>query len=355
MDRRICIICETPFQIYNAVNLRNTAYKTRPMDIFIGKVFINADELIHRVIAADVFDCVFSYSNKTTDVIWKCKELFSPLKYVDFLLDEKSAVNINYDEILISSTTHFSMALIAGNRRAKVVYYDDGIGSYTDNIGKQNIAVKRQICYMLGNRHVDRFSFRQGFLYRPDLLINPQGKNFEKITLSEQHLGNEHIFNYQHDSDYEKKIVYFAMPSQTFKGKIQESDFLEVLKQYKEYCLIRLHPRENHPEQFLFASLDNGRNHWEMIAMNQINDQHILIGVFSTAQTVPKMIFDKEPYIIFTYKMYSNLFDETQRVNQDEFVCKLKTIYRNPSKIKIVQNIIEFNEAVKLCLGDNNE
>ena len=68
----------------------------------------------------------------------------------------------------------------------------------------------------------------------------------------------------------------------------------------------------------------------------------ILIGTFSTAQLMPKVLGDKEPYIIFLYKV---VFDTEKNKNWnewDKFVDLFKSFYRKPERIYVPENINDF-------------
>ena len=62
------------------------------------------------------------------------------------------------------------------------------------------------------------------------------------------------------------------------------------------------------------------------------------IGAFSTAQFTPKMMFDREPTLVFLYKLYGCQFN-----NADELVERIRASYRDPQKVLVPQTKEEFN------------
>ncbi|WP_044973685.1 hypothetical protein [Ruminococcus sp. HUN007] len=352
-QKRVCIICETPFQVFSAIQLKSMISDNHIVDVFIGEVFVNASIIVENVKKTRLFNNVFSYKIDKMNFENKINELFFPNKYIQYLVGKSITPN-TYDKIFISSTTYFAMAIVADNRSADVIYFDDGIGSYTGNIGIQNISLKRKLCYKLCFRNVNRFEYKDIYLYSPKLITKLDYNikiNKIKISNDKEIIATvEQVFNYFDDKLYEKKIIYFATPSQDFGNKLQEERITKVLENYSEDCIVRLHPREVNPQIFNFASIDKGVNLWELTSMNKISDNHILIGIFSTAQVVSKLLFNKEPCVVFMHKLYRDIFSDTQLVNMDCFVKKLRESYTNPSKIIEIEEVSDFDSAINECM-----
>ena len=62
---------------------------------------------------------------------------------------------------------------------------------------------------------------------------------------------------------------------------------------------------------------------------------------FSTALFTPKMLYNKEPYLIFLYKILG-----IELFNANKLIRNLKSTYSNPEKIMLVENIEELFEIV---------
>ena len=351
-EKRICIICETPYQVFSAIYLRNILPADDIVDIYIGEVFYNSASIANNITKSKLFNRTIVYNVKKANFTNRINEFFSPKKYLDFLIGKKD-LNLTYNTIFMSYTTHFAMAMVAYNRSADVVYYDDGLGSYIDHIGIQSISSKRKICYMLGGTNVKRFDFVNAYLFDPRYLMNGNNINVEKIDIPDNNSINtiiDSVFNYSDDNYCENRIVYFALPSHEYGGKISEAEAIKILEKYNEECIVRLHPREVNPQAFRFDTIDKGQNQWELIAKNEVSDEHILIGVFSTAQVIPKLIYDKEPYLIFEYKMYKGIFSDKHIQKMEMFIRILKKNYRNPSKIIELENYSDLEKIISNCL-----
>ena len=108
--------------------------------------------------------------------------------------------------------------------------------------------------------------------------------------------------------------------------------------------VVRLHPRQKEAEYEGFT-LDKNRLLWELIVLQHINNRSVLIASFSTAQLVPKLLYNLEPALIFTYPLY--LSDTSSEVyNRIELAVEnLKRIYSEPQKIAAIH---EYSE-LKFC------
>lgn len=360
--KKICFIAETPYQVYNSINLYAALQKDRKADIFIGKVFADSDELIHRVSQSNVFSAVFSYVNFNRSIRQRFDELFIPQKYLEVAMRGQSQTAApdlsSYDEIYLSSTTYFSLAMIAFNKNAGVIFYDDGIGSYLDVMGADAVAFKRRLCYYITGARPERLKITRAFLYCPEICLMLEGKEINKLNVvnhedEEYKAKHDLVFPYSYDPLYEKRIIYLAQPSQELDGG-SLSGLDELLLQYGGKIVIRPHPREADMDHYHSVNVDNSMNQWEIIAEHQITDEHILVGLFSTAQVVPKMLFDKEPYVIFTLSLGRKLFSEELYQKNIAFIEKVRSVYRNPEKIIVPETTDEINTFIQKALGDDS-
>lgn len=121
--------------------------------------------------------------------------------------------------------------------------------------------------------------------------------------------------------------------NQKAKHKKQDKELLSFA--------VRRHPRDNHT--YLNQTKQDNTS-WEMICLNEaINDNTILCGIASTAQLMPKILNEKEPYLIFLYDIYQlrnkNLIaaQKTKELAETLYVDKTK-IYV-PSSIKQLETI----------------
>ena len=89
---------------------------------------------------------------------------------------------------------------------------------------------------------------------------------------------------------------------------------------------------------------------WEIECQNTITDNHIIVSFFSTASFTPKMLFGKEPYVIFLYKTLGIEF-----FNANKLVNSLQSLYNNPKKIILVEDLDQLKRVIEELefLNDN--
>lgn len=354
---RLCFICETPFQIMNCLNYmyHQTEFSDVVSDIYIGDKFYQFNDIVKRLQDESVFDHVYGYNydienGKISHYKNKINEIFFPKKYIQSLVTQKIEINKKlYDYIYISVTTHFGIAMVLGCPKARVRYYDDGLASYIGYIGPRYLPEKRKILYKIAGK--DYWRLQPEALYvnnkkfcRSELTDNIQelfpvaesSKEFKQILYR--------IFDYQQEKLYDQKqIVYLSQPNEA--DDANEKKVLKILDLYKEFCMIRIHPRQNNAEYDDFA-IDQQRGLWELVCVEQIHDDHVLIGQFSTAQVVPKLLFEKEPWLIFTYKLY---IKDNSNVNLDKIetmIMDLKNCYEKPDKIFVIENMEQLEKTL---------
>jgi hypothetical protein len=79
-----------------------------------------------------------------------------------------------------------------------------------------------------------------------------------------------------------------------------------------------------------------------MECQNSITNNHVLMSFFSTAAFSPKIIYDKEPYVIFLHKITGfNFF------NADILIYRLQSMYADSEKVMQPKNVKELSMILK--------
>jgi hypothetical protein len=139
----------------------------------------------------------------------------------------------------------------------------------------------------------------------------------------------------------DRKIIYFALPLNAGEQVLAFED--ELLKgldeKYGKNLCIMLHPRSSR-ERFAYiknASLLEGY-FWEaVLATGLIDESYVLLGMFSTAQITPKMLFNLEPQVLFSSKM---LNDPSWRFDAD--IELLKAGYEHEDRVAAPCSVEEY-------------
>ena len=113
-----------------------------------------------------------------------------------------------------------------------------------------------------------------------------------------------------------------------------------------EECLLRYHPCSNRAS-LKSIDIDQLNNSWELECVYEITENHVLIGYYSTSQLMPKIIADKEPFVIFAYKLMTTKEGEYRFASYEEFINLVKNKYRDKNKIYIPKDENELIEVIK--------
>ena len=256
--------------------------------------------------------------------------------------------------IFSSVMTCFFSALIKLNRKAEFSLFDDGLGSYSGNLiwsgggtlykifsritGTGAYATRPQKMYV-NNKEMCKSKAADNILQIPKM-----EKSFLEIA--------NRIFGVRNNQDIKKKVLFLSQPSnglQTFADDMQQ--IIEVLKPYREDVVVRLHPRETEFEKYRDFDIDESKELWELRIAKMDMDSIVLVGAYSTAQITPKVIFDKEPWLLFTYHM-STAYRDEEKKSFDIVVNNVSDHYREKQKIMNPMNEDELKYYLEKILQE---
>ena len=73
----------------------------------------------------------------------------------------------------------------------------------------------------------------------------------------------------------------------------------------------------------------------------------MLIGNSSTAQITPKLVFDLEPMIIFTFKLYHNMYSKKVTLRLIDLLNNITNCYSDKTKVIIVDSLEELENIIR--------
>lgn len=358
---------DTPLQTLNCVNfvLNDTKGSKGKADLYMYHQFKGSDELSARLKESGVFNNVYdidvykkypSVLNKFVTIF----RLFLPANAIRSAARQKIPMSKkSYAYIGVSFPTSFTTGLHMAYPRAQVLLIEDGIGSYFGNIVDD---------YATGIfKWIDKFFFGNTLSIQPTeiYLSNPQlsknridSKVCRLDMVKPENLSViEKIFDYKHNQIYkEHKAVYLTQPLDEKDGFVKENEKkIEdlLVRSFSTEVVARIHPRHN-AAAFDNMCPDTFRNLWELECVKQIGDEHILIGAFSTAQFMPKLLKNVEPTIICTYPILFNNLDDAFWQGTKKFIDDFKALYSNPQKIYTPESLEALQKLLN-DLGDANE
>ncbi|MCI9077631.1 MAG: hypothetical protein HFH68_01735 [Lachnospiraceae bacterium] len=342
----IAFLIDTPTQLFNSIEyvLGHNLYGVA--DAYIQVKFSNADELIHRVTKKKIFKNIYLLKpdkNGKLKHLGIINALFFPRFYIK-IVHNIDVYSKHYQKIFIAFATKTFDFLIASSGCKNIIGFDDGIGSYLGDPFSDNYK-KRYMYFRKITGH--------GYFVDKVYLNNPERyrgiserKVFpicDKLDSAGKNLIYE-VFNYR-DSDLYRNynVVYLNQPITHIPDYyLKEKEIVNILgKKLKEKIIIRFHPNEKNKKLYPGFQTDNENNMWELLCKEQIDSNFLLVGYFSTAQFLPKFIADTEPFIIFTFKLYTGIKDNICK-NYCDLVEAVKNSYESSGKIFIPETFEEY-------------
>ena len=366
-SEKFAFAVDTPLQTLNCVNfvLNDTKGSKGKADLYVYHQFKGSDELSARLKESGVFNNVYdidvykkypSVLNKFVTIF----RLFLPANAIRSAARQKIPMSKkSYAYIGVSFPTSFTTGLHMAYPRAQVLLIEDGIGSYFGNIVDD---------YATGIfKWIDKFFFGNTLSIQPTeiYLSNPQlsknridSKVCRLDMVKPENLSViEKIFDYKPNQIYkEHKAVYLTQPLDEKDGFVKENEKkIEdlLVRSFSTEVVARIHPRHN-AAAFDNMCPDTFRNLWELECVKQIGDEHVLIGAFSTAQFMPKLLKNVEPTIICTYPILFNNLDDAFWQGTKKFIDDFKALYSNPQKIYTPESLEALQKLLN-DLGDANE
>ncbi len=344
----------TQLHIFNAINMLNTVHKGKKADIFVLNHFISAPAICQRLEASGVFEHVVLVDNKND------KRLLSLLKRVVQTIflprDIADAVkNKRYDEAVFFSNDHLMAAsliklILKKNKAAEFALGEDGVGSYFADLQIPNAKVKLILKLFGTARYLEKINIQ--YIYQPELMVRENNLTLRRIPVPDFSEGISSAYKtifgaaQENTYPYNEKAIYLQQPfvedglSNEFKS---EETLLDLLEGFfgKDEFLVKLHLRSK-PERYEKYHHTKDTTLWEYVWCEKSLANKLLITPVSTAALSPKMFFDEEPVVIFTYRLFDkSLTENPDYKNMIDFVMRFRDCYTNKDRVFIPQSLQE--------------
>ena len=364
MHMKKAFIIWTPLHLYNVISYVLSRGLAGTCDAY----YICQSEGMRKYLQSIENKRLFHHIYYTTEEklfrnnrIWELESiLISSKPYVKHMFGEGSTGNI-YEQIFMSVPTRLNDAIIRANKCGEVVGYDDGTGSYVTNL--YNLSLGRKYEFIKRLMKKPGFNVKQVFLNNPDSNSHIQdGLKYEKLlerklTKDEKEL-IKNAFSYDSTSSI-SKYIYLNQPKEGMSNpekykEIERALIKTIKKELLDEITVRIHPREKDVEEYSGFRLDLGANMWELICSEELTDNNVLIGTFSTAQFTPKLLFNKEPWLIFTFDMFPMCYDARKRDEMRDLVKRIKDNYSAKFKVLVISSDTELKNAIIGLRGLSN-
>lgn len=361
---RYLYYCNSAYQLINILNLHNQRMNcgfeniaNYSADLILLNAFKGAEEIAQNIDKEKVFDKVFCVNRLNNSGLFH-----SVLSFIDIAFPSEFIYRGNklkkdqfyncYDYLVVPKFSRITAAIWQLNKKAKLQICEDGLGTYY--LGLDSFLVSKsnsyKKMYKLFNHKRDFLDFEKIYLNYPNLY---RGKYDNKI-LSIPKANSSYLekikdyFPQDFNDNLDKDIYWLSQHSMdTDINKIISSSLLE----HSEKVICCPHPRYKDDGELPFIK-SQGKI-WEIRCLGLKNiDNYLLLSVNSTACLTPKMLFNKEPYVILTYKLMDN-----QNVNSSlEYVInEFKKTYKNPEKIMIPETKKELDNYINSFVNKNDK
>lgn len=372
MNGRVCAIVDTKYQLLNCLNIvfHMSKNKNIDFDLYMSRSSFFTEEMVNRLEDTGLFRNIYLYKDINDSVTmghpflnnWvRFKRVFAPRRFIiDMCYDKTCLKKGEYKYLLCAFNTHIAMAFSMAYSDIKILLFEEGTASYTNNI--LPVTRNRDILFNLMNKRNPWKEIGVIFVNNEKYYL----KGIAKKTVQLPSLKNaptellqmlQNVFCYKGSKLYnEEKFVYLLQPfsarEQDERHNVQKS-IIKILEREIPSCILRRHPKQE-VDYETSLQYDNDNDMWELICGQRIHDSHVIIGAFSTAQITPKLIFDEEPWLIFTYRIYKDWLGKEHMEGIEKMAMKLISNYRIPEKIMNVDSLEDFEKALIIMKNKRN-
>lgn len=359
-NKKICCICDSHYQLINVLGLLHYQIdaSSNQIDLYIKtsvleKEYNLSDKLkkywgISNIYKIDIID-----DHSLKEIIFR---FCFPLKYIKERTNNMFLKKNYYDVIFIAVPTHFSLSMFLCNKYSDIYYYEDGLGSYYIDLIKWIYPYSQRMIYQILGHNIMRAYPKAVFLNSPNMYNGIMSENVKiNLMISETDSNYKDTIHKVFETNakkYEgKKIIYLTQPLKSIKGFSEKSEqtlkFIENKVFLLKKFLIRIHPMDksiyNVDEQFL----DNDCGLWELVCEKAVSEETVLVGYYSTAQFTPNILYKKEPFIVFLYRLFPEMLSTSEKKEIERTIVLLRNNYKDKQKIVIPQTIHDFEKALE--------
>ena len=362
---RFAFVCDTPYQVLNTLSMYWHCYredKEIQADLFVVDQFAGAKELYEGICKENLFDNVYLLRREENRFLPRglkrsirvAYSYWNPKHAIRNQIDSVSPETFmnRYDVIHASLVKCITSALIKLNPKAVFYLLEDGTGSYFGDLVAMGGGLPYRIFSFIFRSGANAARAKKLYVYDVDSCYGTAADEICALPkISEEFLQIAYrIFGIEKQEN-RNGIIYLSQPFE-MKGdiEIQVPLILERIKPWADKTLVRMHPRDFAYEFYSAFEVDDKRQMWELVISQTDMDNIILIGNYSTAQITPKVLYDKEPWLIFTYNIM-NVFSQEDNEMVAVQIEQMKKNYRSKDRILVPKTFEEFSECLDRAMA----
>ena len=351
---KTAFISNSPLKILNTINMvvNNVENTKDTTDVFVEMIFKNAEVICDKLEETKLFNKVIRCYKKNIKLD-KFTDLLGYKKILSIYdFNDNEFKNNKYDQLFVGDRSLLGVALSYMNK-PNVFIYDDGIITYSGNCIVNEKTYKYPFLNKLFKTDVFSFNIKKLYVNNKDFCKSTISPNIEQLPLLNENNKAlsviKDVFGYNEDSllnNHDLLILEQPIEEKQNYNGVKFIDVVHELNINNLKPLVRLHPRQ---KDLVYEDIDMDtiNNMWELECINAINDNHILVSFFSTVQFSPKMIANKEPYVVFLYKLFLTNLNGLEIPGFEEMIKQLKEKYSDPNKILVPNNVEEFKQMIE--------
>lgn len=366
--------CTSPYQVLTSIVLKIALNKDA--DIYIVSLFDKAEKYADNLRKLNIFRRVKLIDSATVERHKKAKSKF--LMHLGIVLQyfniEKVGKEIlfldtRYDYFFASSKAFVPRIAYFYCTKHRIVpemvYYDDGEGSYYfKDRTEPSIMDKIARRIVIGKKSVIRAD--KLYLHDPQLYKEINGNYSERELIEIPRIINNEdikeiiskVFEIKKTDLIREKTIIIDMIKEVKYGPEEVEKINNTYQTIQDYftndeIIIKKHPADKHAMKIDIHCYANNGIPFECLCTQLQMQSKVLVGVYSTALVMPKILLDQEPKVIMLYKLFKRMKQtEEARFKQDRFYKACQARYRAKDRFFIPES---FEELQKILIQMKDE
>ncbi len=310
-------ICNSVYQLLNAVNLRMNVFSEDAADVVISDICPDHERTAQRIRESGLFDSVYAVNSK---FIFRQQYKHTRFRVNLYRVDPSSLLRKagpipkgKYDRYITAAfDDYISMLFVLlqrRNRHIEHIRFEDGGMSYVKDHACVN-DVERRMQRLFGI--VPLGSIRAPmYLYEPELYSAGDGRTvlpMPKLSKDDTRFISavNGIFGVAEGEELRQKAVFFEASYQADGLKTNDKELIELCGSILgDELAIKLHPR-NGVNRFRQAGISVFKSDmpWELYCLNYDVGGKLLISVTSNAAISPQLFLAEPPRTVLLYKLF---------------------------------------------------
>ena len=362
----IAFIASTPFQIWNAIVMKEKLFRDENSDIYIIDHFADYNVIAERLKKEQVFEDVFACQTKDFEFVTQknpfVRKLIQACHFIGWrgYMKKRFPVNKKYSKVIIASHDSVRTIMVCKMKKynpdLEALFFEDGAYDYLWNVHGKHTGLKYWFGKLVGINYDHTDNIKKDYVLCPECVLNSR---FELLKIPNIDIDKDkdliqiinRVFDYK-PYNISSKMVYLYQPL----GETSTNETNALIKRIadvfgKENVILKDHPRLPAKSSDIEKIPKEKECLWECMVMNNDFSNKILITPFSTASYTSKFLFGKEPTIIYLYEvLQSSGMMPKDKEAFSAFVNKLKECYSDPNKVFVPKTEEELFNYLEKCV-----